>query len=571
MTIFVEVKDLLVFLRTHSSVTGIQRIVSGVISTLHHDVVQKYQDEIVFCSLVPDRQGFVAAFDEKKLRSICDNVMSGNINHDDKNNCITDIESNAKFVRPRRGDLLFFIGAYWNSYDFFHLLTPLKTNGVLIGVLVYDIIPITHPEWVPKQARRLVVDRAIAMFSSSDIFLTISDFARRELLFVLNEEMNLDKPVITVPLPQELPGNHTDNGKVLEGGHPKFVLSVGTIEGRKNHRLLFHVWAALCRKYGYENVPYLFLVGKWGGYSEEFAELCSDSNFINGRIRVLDKLSDADLASLYKNCLFTVFPSHVEGWGMPVGESLSFGKACLASNSTSIPEVGGDVVEYFDSLDVDSAFKLVEKYIFDPEAISEAEGRIASEFHPTTWDGYAERLFQAINELKLQAQEHRGATLELEESIKFRSQFGLNTQQRWAVRSKFTSLAEGWGAVEDWGCWSNSPNSVIHLELPDVKCKTYLHLELCFPPGHSGDVVTVSLGATSQIINAKAGRAVPCVISIPPGAKNVDILISRARVFGYAEPDRTLFVGIMSLRLSRSDNIDAPTESKRKIIHINTL
>ena len=569
MTIFVEVKDLLVFLRTHNSVTGIQRVVSGLISTLRHPINSLSQDKIVFCSLVPERPGFVAALDEESLRKLCERVMSGNIEQSEKDISINDIETNADFVRPLRGDLLFFAGAYWATYDFFHLLTTLKANGVVIGVLVYDIIPITHPEWLPKHARQFVVDRAIAMFSSSDIFVTISEFARQELLFVLNEEMNLDKPVITVTLPQELPARHEDSSKVLEGGYPKFVLSVGTIEGRKNHRLLFYVWAALCRKYGYENIPYLFLAGKWGGYSEEFAELCSDSNFVNGRIRVLDKLSDADLANLYKSCLFSVFPSHVEGWGMPVGESLSFGKACVASNSTSIPEVGGALVDYFDPLDVNSAYNLIERYIFDAEAVAKAEARIALEFHPTTWIGYAEGLFKAINEMRFQTGGHRGALLELEESISFNAQFGLNMQQSWAVRSKFNSLSQGWGAVEDWGCWSNSPVSSIHAELPGFSHKTFLHLELCFPPGHTGDVITVTSGSISKTVTAKSGRTVLCVIPIQPDTTDVDVLISRARVFGYVEPDRTLFVGIISLKLSESDNTIAPLETRRKIIHVN--
>lgn len=567
MTIFVEIKDLLVFLRAHNSVTGVQRVVSGLILSLHNIAEMKSGDKIVFCSLIPDRPGLVAAFDEENLRLLCKRVMLGDIEQNEKDEIITDLEINGSYARPTRKDLLFFAGAYWSTYDFFHLLTPLKANGVLIGALVYDIIPMTHPEWLPKHARQFVVDRAIAMFSSSDIFVTISDFVRKELLFVLNEEMNLDKPVTTVRLPQELPSRHEDNSGVLEGGYPKFVLSVGTIEGRKNHRLLFHVWAALCRKYGYENVPYLFLAGKWGGYSEEFAELCSDSNFVNGRIRVLDKLSDADLANLYQSCLFTVFPSHVEGWGMPVGESLSFGKACLASNSTSIPEVGGDLVKYFDPLDVNSAYDLIESYIFDPEAVSQAESRIAREFRPTTWASYAEELLQAINDMRLQTNEHRGALLEIEESIEFRAQFGLNTQQRWAIRSKFNSLSEGWGAVEDWGCWSNSPISVIRVELPDRKDKTFLHLKLCFPPGHSGDVVTISLGAISQVVAARAGRVVPCVLSVPSDVRNADIMISRARVFGYMEPGRTIFVGIISLKLSTSSDVAAPDEAKRRIIY----
>ena len=63
--------------------------------------------------------------------------------------------------------------------------------------------------------------------------------------------------------------------------------------------------------------------------------------------------SDATLYQLYERCLFTVFPSFYEGWGLPVGESLWFGKNCIASNASSIPEVGKEFVTYFDPQSLD--------------------------------------------------------------------------------------------------------------------------------------------------------------------------------------------------------------------------
>ena len=59
-------------------------------------------------------------------------------------------------------------------------------------------------------------------------------------------------------------------------------------------------------------------------------------------------LTDADLKVLYEGCLFTLFPSFYEGWGLPVTESLAFGKPCIASNRSSIPEAGGKLARYID-------------------------------------------------------------------------------------------------------------------------------------------------------------------------------------------------------------------------------
>ena len=71
-------------------------------------------------------------------------------------------------------------------------------------------------------------------------------------------------------------------------------------------------------------------------------------------IAVAETPSDAELAFLYRNCRFTVFPSLYEGWGLPIGESLWFGKLCIASKTSSMPEVGGDLVDYVDPKDADS-------------------------------------------------------------------------------------------------------------------------------------------------------------------------------------------------------------------------
>jgi len=56
---------------------------------------------------------------------------------------------------------------------------------------------------------------------------------------------------------------------------------------------------------------------------------------------LVENPSDEELAYLYKNSLFTVFPSYYEGWGLPIGESLWFGKPVVASNTSSMREVGG--------------------------------------------------------------------------------------------------------------------------------------------------------------------------------------------------------------------------------------
>ena len=109
------------------------------------------------------------------------------------------------------------------------------------------------------------------------------------------------------------------------------------------------------------------------------------SGYLGGKIALMLDLSDAELRQVYRSCLFTIFPSLCEGWGLPIAESLAHGKFCVASNRTSIPEVGGDFVDYFDPLSDDDALAKIERLLFDPGYLAAREARLRAEYRPRTW------------------------------------------------------------------------------------------------------------------------------------------------------------------------------------------
>ena len=67
---------------------------------------------------------------------------------------------------------------------------------------------------------------------------------------------------------------------------------------------------------------------------------CRPAIISAARIVVVHDVTDVELDLLYRKCMLTMFPSFVEGWGLPVGESLAHGKICLCSAAGGIPEVG---------------------------------------------------------------------------------------------------------------------------------------------------------------------------------------------------------------------------------------
>ncbi|SUB16009.1 glycosyltransferase, MSMEG_0565 family [Pantoea agglomerans] len=106
---------------------------------------------------------------------------------------------------------------------------------------------------------------------------------------------------------------------------------------------------------------------------------------IKGKIIQLNNISDPELTLLYKNAWFTLYPSLYEGWGLPVAESLAFGKYCLASSAASVPEVAGDLLDYIDPWDVLGWAEKIRYFIDNPDAIKQREKRIEAEYKSTKW------------------------------------------------------------------------------------------------------------------------------------------------------------------------------------------
>jgi glycosyltransferase involved in cell wall biosynthesis len=106
--------------------------------------------------------------------------------------------------------------------------------------------------------------------------------------------------------------------------------------------------------------------------------------------------TDSELAALYRGCRFTLFPSLYEGWGLPVTESLAFGKPPIISNSTSLPEAGGSLARYFDPENTTEAYRVIREVVEDQEGLRDWQARVARDFRPVPWDAAAAAVLRAL-------------------------------------------------------------------------------------------------------------------------------------------------------------------------------
>ena len=171
---------------------------------------------------------------------------------------------------------------------------------------------------------------------------------------------------------------------------------VSTIESRKNHLSAFSCWLNLIKKYGPERVPKLVCVGNKGWLNDTVYAKLQSSRLLQSHVVMLSKISDFDLQKLYLNCLFTIYPSSYEGWGLPVTESLCFGKVPVISNSSSLPEAGGKFAVYFDLGSENMMLAALERMIYDDAFRRKQEEEIRTKFKPRTWGGIAEQMLALV-------------------------------------------------------------------------------------------------------------------------------------------------------------------------------
>ncbi len=207
--------------------------------------------------------------------------------------------------------------------------------GLKTAFVYYDAIPIKRPEFATIASAHETYMKQLIL---ADLVVPISHWSARDLVsyFQIHEGAILSLPTIAVlALPGEsqlapritLPPNFEEMGKT--------ILSVGTIETRKNQVALVHAFERYCAEYP-ENDWCLTLVGNLHPNVQSEITHAVERN---SRINYLGNIQDSELDALYRSCAFTVFPSVEEGFGLPILESLWYAKPCICANFGSMKEV----------------------------------------------------------------------------------------------------------------------------------------------------------------------------------------------------------------------------------------
>ncbi len=301
-------------------------------------------------------------------------------------------------------DVLLVLGSNWFHPFYGELVAAARErHGLRVALLIYDLIPLLRPEWCDANLVQRFRHWAGSLLPQADILLTISRWSGQDVVrFAERHRLPLRATPCTIPIGTgfSMPPGHRDEAPAGPGRLPaagSYVLMVSTIEARKNHALLVRTWRRLLDALPTERVPTLVFAGKVGWLVDDLMQQLRNADWLGGKVVLVENPQDSELEQLYRGCLFTVFPSFYEGWGLPVTESFGFGRPCIISNASALPEAGGTLARYFDPENGVQAFQVLREAIEDPAGVEAWGARVAAEFRPVSWEESARGILRAID------------------------------------------------------------------------------------------------------------------------------------------------------------------------------
>jgi glycosyltransferase involved in cell wall biosynthesis len=266
----------------------------------------------------------------------------------------------------------------------------LSGSGARPIYFVHDLIPITHPEFcrtgeAQRHALRMrtILSTASGVIGNSQSTLdALAQFAEAEHL----------------PCPPSIAAwlgtAHDQNSDSAHSpsARPIFLV-LGTIEARKNHLLLLRVWKRLAERMG-AATPQLLIMGQRGWKADEVFNILDDKHALNGHVVELNYCADDELAEHFATARALLFPSKLEGYGLPLVEALAAGLPVIASDLPVFHEIGQGVPMLLDAED-EAAWEAAILDFAQPNSDARAaQLRRLGRFRVPTWEDH----FRAVEE-----------------------------------------------------------------------------------------------------------------------------------------------------------------------------
>ena len=270
------------------------------------------------------------------------------------------LTSDYKIVQPRSTPKA--LHAWWRSMklgtviterglDIYHGLSNelpvgISTSGAKSVVTIHDLIFLRFPSMYPRIDRQFYKRKSLQACKEADAIVAISQRTADDIVELLGADRSKIQvihqgcdPAFALPHDKATIEEHRSN----HGLKKDYIVCIGTVEERKNQRLLVEAYNNSKAK---EELD-LVIIGRHTRYAKE-VESDIKQNGITDKVHLLKDLDFESLIHLLKGARMAVYPSRYEGFGLPVLEAMSAGVPILAGSGSCLEEVGGSAAVYFD-------------------------------------------------------------------------------------------------------------------------------------------------------------------------------------------------------------------------------
>jgi glycosyltransferase involved in cell wall biosynthesis len=421
------------------------------------------------------------------------------------------------------GGSLVNLGSSWWQHGYMRRVKRLKReHGLRYIPFLYDCIPLLAPQFCATT----LVEEFARWFAQlcllADGVVVISESTKRDFEALRQRLLpEVAIPVFVLPLDADPRLAGEMDAPPAQRARP-YVLFVATIEARKNHLQVFQAWAELVRRHGVERVPELVCVGKRGWLAEPALALHAAEAVLQDNVTLLHGIPDVALAGLYRGCLFTLFNSYYEGWGLPVTESIGYGRAVVVADNSSLPESAAGAGLAFRTGDLDDLLAKLETMLFQPQTLAAQEAKVRA-VRLRSWAMLAAQLaghVAAAAAVTLPATRCRIRPGEVWEA---RLMPGAEPHLP-AAAMDLAREGEAWGPLENWGCWVKPGRVALRLPLAAMPGTAPLRVlvQVAAPPMpwrmRLRAIAGTGLGADFGEVSGGPRQVTNCVFEVPASA-----------------------------------------------------
>ncbi|MBB2163565.1 glycosyltransferase family 4 protein [Gluconacetobacter sp. 1b LMG 1731] len=572
--IWFDVSDLLGYFPDNRTPTGIQRVQISIIQSL---LSGSEGEKIALCQFLEDENGWFLVDPDRFVKVSTLSLMGSDARDLVWRREVSMLRQEAMAERidafPLRSVLINIGTSWWLPNYFMHIREAKKKSDIYYIPFIHDVIPAVAPRFCAHALVHEFIDWFMGVVQHSDRYFAVSEASKKDFL-ALATELNAGIPsadVRVVHLAAEkktvsVPTAAATSLFRREGIEPgKFVFFVSTVESRKNQAGALDAWQNLIRNNPKLPIPKLVIVGKRGFESHFFLEKLATFIEAEKHIVYIESVSDDELAALYSSCLFTIYPSYYEGWGLPITESLGYGKVCVTADNSSLPEAGqGLTVTYRTGSNHDFEEKLL-SLIKDRGHLSALEQRIAENFQSRHWETIAQEVLAFAHAVQEGAQQTKKIAPVLEAAY-----YPLNRNRQLKISSDLTSAevlrdGSGWHRLEDFGSWTRGTGARLTFTVAQPCNRIAIQLK-GIPSSHCEVTVSANLAGSSTKLRLNPDEEAWCFLDFDGdiAGKNLNIDVYSREVETTTNPEtghsRVISAGVCGVYLFDKTNANARTD-----------